>query len=570
MELQDFSYTTEAGTKVSDGPLVIAIDLSAGHYSKLKMDIGILTGYAPIRFKIGYLNNTTFTSLNVTDISGISSEIINTGELSTFNNDISTNYHVTGLDQTAGYTVEIEFEEKQLTSSDKFVIWFQALDDVDTYSGGVDPHLHWAIEEIYLYKKESTNTLVSGLFDVGNAIKNGTSQMFKISTSDTLPNNVKSLSFWIKDYECLNDNWLLESDLSGSNRMALTAGGTPENTLKIFGPNAKRIYIDGIEHTITGTTGYRTITPARQASYFSGWHHIYVSVIENLVDLEIASSNNTNHSSLTLDELRMYNRELTNYEIRNLYNNGPATNISNIENIKVVYEKNNNSIFNLKTITESVFQSFSRDGRGLLNIQKEHLTDLSDVSYNSLELTNKQLLQWDSSTDRWVPREAILPLLSKVDTILPNKIKLTFSEEIKQDTNYNLNNFIVKYDTFDLSCDKIDISNGDVIIETPIELNSNEILLSGTSSDLSNGQVYTDSGDAGTGHSASDLFDNSLSGKYISVNTVFSTTSPYGYTGTGDTAGYTGLWIQIDLSNASDYHVTKVRIYPSKPTDRHR
>ena len=35
--------------------------------------------------------------------------------------------------------------------------------------------------------------------------------------------------------------------------------------------------------------------------------------------------------------------------------------------------------------------------------------------------------------------------------------------------------------------------------------------------------------------------------------------------GTGDTAGYTGLWIQIDLSNASDYHVTKVRIYPSKP-----
>ena len=61
---------------------------------------------------------------------------------------------------------------------------------------------------------------------------------------------------------------------------------------------------------------------------------------------------------MTLDELRMYSRELTNYEIRNLYNNGPATNISNIENIKVVYEKNNNSIFNLKTITESVFQSF--------------------------------------------------------------------------------------------------------------------------------------------------------------------------------------------------------------------
>ena len=422
------------------------------------------------------------------------------------------------------------------------------------------------------FNNDVSNTSVTGLFDVGNAIKNGTSQMFSISTSNTLPNNVKSLSFWIKDYECLNDNWLLESDLSGSNRMALTAGGTPENTLKIFGPNAKRIYIDGIEHTITGTTGYRTITPARQASYFSGWHHIYVSVIENLVDLEIASSNNTNHSSLTLDELRMYSRELTNYEIRNLYNNGPATNISNIENIKVVYEKNDNSIFNIKTITESVFQSFSRDGRGLLNIQKEHLTDLSDVSYNSLELTNKQLLQWDSSTDRWIPREAILPLLSKVDTILPNKIKLTFSEEIKSDTTYNLNNFIVRYDTFDLSCDKIDISNGDVIIETPVELNGNEILLSGTSSDLSNGQVNTDSGDAETGHSASDLFDNSLSGKYISVNTVFDAASPYSYTGTGDTAGYSGLWIQIDLSNASDYHITKVRIYPSNPvddTDRH-
>ena len=48
---------------------------------------------------------------------------------------------------------------------------------------------------------------------------------------------------------------------------------------------------------------------------------------------------------MTLDELRMYSRELTNYEIRNLYNNGPANNISNIENIKVVYE-NDNSIFN--------------------------------------------------------------------------------------------------------------------------------------------------------------------------------------------------------------------------------
>ena len=66
----------------------------------------------------------------------------------------------------------------------------------------------------------------------------------------------------------------------------------------------------------------------------------------------------------------------------------------------------------------------------------------------------------------------------------------------------------MKYDTFDFSCDKIDISNCDVFIETPIELNGNEILLSGISSDLSNGQVYTDSGDAGTGYSFSDLFDN--------------------------------------------------------------
>ena len=100
-------------------------------------------------------------------------------------------------------------------------------------------------------------------------------------------------------------------------------------------------------------------------------------------------------------------------KIRNLYNNGPATNISNIENIKVVYEKNDNSIFNLKTITESVFQSFSRDGRGLLNIQKEHLTDLSDVSYNSLELTNKQLLQLDlymEQTEMFLDNYSNLPL----------------------------------------------------------------------------------------------------------------------------------------------------------------
>ena len=35
----------------------------------------------------------------------------------------------------------------------------------------------------------------------------------------------------------------------------------------------------------------------------------------------------------------------------------------------------------------------------------------------------------------------------------------------------------MKYDTFDLSCDKIDISNGDVIIETPIELNGKNIII---------------------------------------------------------------------------------------------
>ena len=68
--------------------------------------------------------------------------------------------------------------------------------------------------------------------------------------ANTFPNNVKSISFWIKDYECLNDNWLLESDLNGSNRMALTAGGTPENTLKYLVQTQKE-YIDGIEHTIT-------------------------------------------------------------------------------------------------------------------------------------------------------------------------------------------------------------------------------------------------------------------------------------------------------------------------------
>ena len=74
------------------------------------MDIGTLSGYAQIRFKIGYLNNTTFTSLNVTDISGISSEIINTGAQAPL---IMIYQQIIMLldDQQAGYTVEIEFKK---------------------------------------------------------------------------------------------------------------------------------------------------------------------------------------------------------------------------------------------------------------------------------------------------------------------------------------------------------------------------------------------------------------------------------------------------------------------------
>ena len=173
-------------------------------------------------------------------------------------------------------------------------------------------------------------TFVSGKDNIGYALKGGLmTSNYRQSSYFTTP-QVKSVSFWVKDFNtdgvANNDGW----DILFDGRTSTSSDGpllrcNQRGKLEIFNGSIVKLYLDGIEQTLTnyGSNNFDIGTGGLETNELIGWHHIY---FESAVDFkglsmlsDYADSDAKYSSQATIDEVRLFGKHLPQLDITLLY-----------------------------------------------------------------------------------------------------------------------------------------------------------------------------------------------------------------------------------------------------------
>jgi hypothetical protein len=391
---------------------------------------------------------------------------------------------------------------------------------------------------------QTEGTFESGVNNIGHSKKGVSGEgLFNLTTSD-IPNGVKAISFWVKDYECVQETWFLVSDIVRLNGLAIEVFVDSTNTLAGYGENLKTMYVDGNQHTLAPRNSNLPftlfdITPSLNTASFTGWHHVYIESKTTFADIELLSRNGSTNSLGSLDEIRMYDRALTETEIKGLAIPPYLTTMSDLSNILIKYTRDLGTKDNLKTATDEEIQHFIYFN-GTEYYVKEILSylrrvdislnqivnDISDLSQNvnvRLDDLSGALNQTigDLSTNVNIRlenlsqkmTESIVPLVTDV-SLNEGRIEIHFTKDVSNQPTYDINNFMVLYDDANQNYNSINIENGNVVLKNITELGGGTALLTGPNSTIYSGQSYTASTQqTSTTSTATKAFDGQLTGQ---------------------------------------------------------
>ena len=321
---------------------------------------------------------------------------------------------------------------------------------------------------------QTQGTYEAGVSNIGYSKKGVSGEGLFNLTSSHMPNGVKAISFWVKDYECLQENWFLVSDIAriNGNAIELFVDSTT-NALSGYGETLNKIYVDGSEHTINIYNSNLPftpfdITPTLNAASFTGWHHIYIESKKTFVDIELLSRNGGNNSLGSLDEIRMYNRALTTVEISGIAVIPYLNTIDNLTEVEIKYVRDMGTKDNLKIGLGDEIQQFIyyNGAEYYINDVLDYLkrvdlslnkvvSDISDLSQN----VNVRLQNLSTSMT-----ESIVPVLTDV-SLNNGTIELNFTKDISSQTTYDISNFTIRYNDSTQLYNTLNIENGNVVLK---------------------------------------------------------------------------------------------------------
>ena len=424
---------------------------------------------------------------------------------------------------------------------------------------------------------QSNGVYESGLSNIGYSKKGVSGEGLFFLTSSEMPSNVKAVSFWVKDYECLQPNWFFVSDMSSVNS-SLELFVDISNNLSGYGNNLNKLFIDGVQYTLTPHSSNSPIsvfdiTPSLNASSFTGWHHIYVESKNAMSDLELLSRNGENNSLGCLDEIRLYDNALTVTEISGLAIQPTLNTLTDLSNMVINYTRDSGTKTNLQTISNEEIQDFIYYFNGSRYYSKENLSYFKriDLSLNEIYLDLNDLSQnvnvrlQDLSQSM---TESILPILTDI-SLNNGTIEINFTKDISNQTTYDASNFTIIYDDVLQNYNVINVENGNIKLKNLTDSGGGTALLTGANSSLFSNQTYTASTQQSSSSStATKAFDGQLTGQ--DSNTWKSTDNLYEssgiYIGTQVTQGYSGEWLQINMGSSTNTKVNSFTIKPQQNT----
>ena len=440
---------------------------------------------------------------------------------------------------------------------------------------------------------QNQGTYEAGVNSIGHSKKGVSGEgLFNLTTSD-IPNGVKAISFWVKDYECLQENWFLVSDIVRLNGLAIELFVDSTNTLAGYGENLKKFYVDGLEKTLAPRNSNLPftlfdITPSLTPSSFTGWHHIYIEAKTSFADIELLSRNGETNSLGSIDEIRMYDRALTSTEIKGLAEPPYLNTMNDLSGILIKYTRDLGTKDNLKTPTGEQIQHFiyfngveyyikevlsyaRRIDISLNNIVSDIsslsqgvTSDLNDLSAN-INQTIDDLSQNVNVRLEDLSRtmiESILPVMTDV-SLNDGTIEINFTKDISNQTTYDISNFLIRYDDATQYYNSIEIINGNVILKNITEIGGGTGLLTGLNSNYHLNQTYTASTEqTSTSSTASKAFDGQVTGQdsntWKSSNNAYEVSSSQSqiYFEDFEDSSYQGSHTSADIVDVSGYKGT--------------
>tara|TARA_B110000003_G_scaffold78156_1_gene79667 strand:+ start:8288 stop:14317 length:6030 start_codon:yes stop_codon:yes gene_type:complete len=401
---------------------------------------------------------------------------------------------------------------------------------------------------------QTKGTFEAGINNIGYSKKGVSGEgLFNLTTSD-MPTGVKAVSFWVKDYECAEQNWFMVSDIVRLNGLAVEIFVDSTNTLAAYGENLKKLFFDGTERTLAPRNSNLPftlvdITPSLIPSSFNGWHHVYIEFQSAAADIELLSRNGLNNSVGSLDEIRMYNRGLTSTEIKGLAVTPYLTTISDLSGILIKYTRDLGDKDNLKTITGEEIQHFIYYN-GTEYYTKEVLSyirridmslnrivlDISDLSQNVNQSiadlsqnVNVRLDDLSGNINQTITDlsqnvnvrledlsqtmiESIVPVMTDV-SLNDGTIEINFTKDVSNQTTYDVSNFTVRYDDETKNYNTMSVENGNVILKQLTESGSGTALLTGVNSSLTTQSYSASTEQSSSSSTATKAFDGQLTGQ---------------------------------------------------------
>jgi hypothetical protein len=414
---------------------------------------------------------------------------------------------------------------------------------------------------------QDNGVYVQGVNPLGYAKKGVSGEAIYQIPSSLMKNNVKAISFWVKDYECSNSSWLVASDISSDIYDVTEILG--ENDLLIaYGGNLKTIYFDGQPHQLSPRNVHPhpsvyEITPDLSSGSFSGWHHIYIEANTTFPDIDILSRDASYNSLGAIDEIRMYSNYLTESEVKGLAIVPTLRTLSDLSNIELQYQPGSGTNDNLKTVNELPVQRFLYFNH-ISYYEQELLSYMAQFDINIKDLSENINVRLGNLSQNMV--ESIVPVLTDV-SLNKGTIEINFTKDISALTTYDSTNFTVRYDDANASYNTIDIENGNVILKQLTELGGGTALLTSPNSTLTTQTYSASTEQSSTSSTSSKAFDGQLTGQ--DSNTWKSSTGTYSsgiYQGSEVTQGYSGEWIQVDMGDNDITGIsTKVNSFTIKP-----
>ena len=235
----------------------------------------------------------------------------------------------------------------------------------------------------------------------------------------------------------------------------------------------------------------------------------------------------------------MYDRALTEIEIKGLAEPPYLTTMDDLSGILIKYTRDLGSKDNLKTGLDEEIQHFIYYN-GTEYYAKEVLSylrridislnqivsDISDLSQNvnvRLDDLSGSLLQTIDDLSQNVNIrledlsktmiESIVPVVTDV-SLNKGTIEINFTKDISNESTYDANNFMVRYNDVTSNYNNVSIVNGNVILKNLTEIGSGTALLTGLNSNYHSNQSYSSSTEQTSSSStASKAFDGQITGQ---------------------------------------------------------